>query len=668
MKKGIKTILACILAMHCQFFYAQTAGTGDGGTTMTWQDFVEEMADDEYAEEEGWTGQMEELALLAAHPIDINTATREQLQRLPFLSDEQIEDIHTYIFLHQGMRTLSELMAIPSIDFRTRRYLSLFLRADEGVFQRKDTLTLRHLLRRAHHEVGTRFDVPLYYRLGYSYPAAEGGYRGAAFYNNIRYQLEEKRHLSAGLTAEKDQGEPFRKNGGWDHYGGYLALRKVGPLSTAIVGDYKMGFGEGLVVNTGFSTGKTSLMKHPSQGIRPKRGTDEVNYFRGAAATFALKRTTLTAWISHRRRDASLDDNGNVKTLQTSGLHRTTTELEQKRRVGSTMAGGNATWKLRGLHLGATGYYQRFQYALEPGDALYRRIYPKGKHFGTVGINYGYSHPWFSLSGETAYSTEQGGWATLERATWKISPQYALSGSYRFYSYRYYSFYASALSENSRVQNESGATLRLDATPIGNLVLTAYADFFYNPWPRYTLTHSSQGQEVCLTAEYTLRNVNRLAARYQLKRKERSDQMETHNRLRLQYTRQQGPHWVLQSMFNLHALDRSGTGWAVSQRAQYRHERFHIASILTYFHTPDYQTRIFLYEPVLTQMFRFPSLFGHGLRLVAAARCGLWKKRLFVELLYGMTRYFDRSTQSSGMDEIRSPWKQDISVQLKIKI
>lgn len=145
-------------------------GQARGQSTMTWQDFVEEVSDDEYAEQQGWTDHMEELAELAAHPLDINTATREQLNQIPFLSDEQIEEIHTYIFLHRGMRSLSELMAIPSVDSKTRRYLSLFLHADPSVFARRDTLTLKSLLREAHHEVSSRIDLPLYYRDGYSYP------------------------------------------------------------------------------------------------------------------------------------------------------------------------------------------------------------------------------------------------------------------------------------------------------------------------------------------------------------------------------------------------------------------------------------------------------------------------------------------------------------------
>ena len=85
-------VLTCMLAMPGPMVLAQTP-------TYTWQDFVEDVADDEYAEQEGWTDVMEELAVLAAHPMDINTATREQMQKLPFLTDEQIEDIQEYVFV-----------------------------------------------------------------------------------------------------------------------------------------------------------------------------------------------------------------------------------------------------------------------------------------------------------------------------------------------------------------------------------------------------------------------------------------------------------------------------------------------------------------------------------------------------------------------------------------
>ena len=644
-------------------------GQARGQSTMTWQDFVEEVGDDEYAEQQGWTDHMEELAELAAHPLDINTATREQLSQIPFLSDEQIEEIHTYIFLHRGMRSLSELMAIPSVDSKTRRYLSLFLHADPSVFARHDTLTLKSLLREAHHEVSSRIDLPLYYRDGYSYSPQSGGYNGNPLYHKIRYRLSSHNRLDLGATAEKDPGEPFRNNRGWDSYGFWLMVRDMGCLRTAVAGDYKVSFGEGLVINNGgFATGKSSLMDQPSQGLRAKRGMDEVNYLRGAAATLRFGEVELSTWLSARQHDASLNADGTVRTMQTSGLHRTDKEMEMKHNLVSTSAGANLTWKHKGLRLGTTGYYQHFNRKLKPGTEVYRQIYPAGSNFGIVGINYNYKSLWFSLGGETAYSTEQGGWATLERASWKISPRYTLSASYRFYSYRYYSFYASALSENSNAQNESGATLRLDAMPADALNVTAYADFFYNPWPRYSLTHSSRGQEGSVRAEYTIRRRNTLLVRFQLKRKERYDKMEVHNRLRLQYTRRQGKSWQLQSTFNLHSLRSRGTGISLSQRLRYEKKWAQTSALLSYFRTPNYDTRIFQYEPVVSDQFHFPSLFGKGLRLVATGKFALWKKRLMAEVLYGLTRFFDRNTQGNGMQQIRSPWKNDITLQLRLRI
>ena len=93
-----------------------------------------------------------------------------------------------------------------------------------------------------------------------------------------------------------------------------------------------------------------------------------------------------------------------------------------------------------------------------------------------------------------------------------------------------------------------------------------------------------------------------------MKRKERSDQMQLHNRLRLQYTRQQGPWWQLQTTLQLHALDLSGTGWSAAQRIRFRKSDFQVSALASYFHTPDYDTRLFQYEPLLTNMFRYPSL------------------------------------------------------------
>ena len=90
--------------------------------------------------------------------------------------------------------------------------------------------------------------------------------------------------------------------------------------------------------------------------------------------------------------------------------------------------------------------------------------------------------------------------------------------------------------------------------------------------------------------------------------------------------------------------------------------------MLTYFNSPDYKTRLFQYEPLLANMFLFPSYYGKGFRLATTAHYTFWKQRLTAEILYSITRYTDRESIGSGMQLIESPWKQDLSLQLRFRI
>ena len=79
---------------------------------MTWEECFEQF----YAESDINESDKEEifaiLSELAEHPLDLNTATREDLERVPFLNAQQIEDIQAYVYQYHGMRTLGELSMI----------------------------------------------------------------------------------------------------------------------------------------------------------------------------------------------------------------------------------------------------------------------------------------------------------------------------------------------------------------------------------------------------------------------------------------------------------------------------------------------------------------------------------------------------------------------------
>lgn len=89
-----------------------------------WQYWYGLVADDEDME----SGQAEDvydmLAELATDKINLNRATREDLERLVFLTDRQLQDLAEYIDRYGPVRSLAELAMVPSIDAMRRRLLA----------------------------------------------------------------------------------------------------------------------------------------------------------------------------------------------------------------------------------------------------------------------------------------------------------------------------------------------------------------------------------------------------------------------------------------------------------------------------------------------------------------------------------------------------------------
>lgn len=622
-----------------------------------WQAFVDEFAlDEDYAESEEWQDYLLDLKQINEQPLNINTATREDLQRLPFLTDEQIEDIHAYIYLHGEMRTLNELLMVRSLDAMTRRWLRLFVYAEPLVRAAAQPM-LKHLT----HDFSTRVDIPLYYRRG---QLVQNGYRGDALYHRMRYELSNK-FVRAGLRIEKDAGERY-----YDSHGGYAMVKNRGIVHRAIVGDYRAAYGEGLVMGCGTWHVKSTPSARRLAGLHPMTGTSESGFLRGAAISLNVSpQWQVAAFLSHLGQDATLNAEGEVKTLLTSGYHRTQTEFAKRHNIRSTTAGAALTWQRRTAYVGATGYFQRFSPTLNPGDDLYRRYYPRGDRFGVAGIFYGYAWRTLTVGGETAFDLQQHGIATLNRATFRPNGRHTLTILQRYYDASYYSFHASAMGEASRVQNESGVMLHWRATPWYGWQLMAFADVFYHRWPMYGMTHSMMGQEMMGEASYAPNERHAFSVSYRWKNKEANDQPDAQGRMKLQWTFTPTAHLNCTLRSAIHHTP-TGVGWGIQSLVHHRPESFPLgwSAAVAYARTPDYQSRIYLMEPSLYQTPSYVSLYGHSLRATLSLRCTLWGGRLMLEGRYGMLRFLDRSTQSSSLQTIYSPWKNDIQLQVRVKV
>ncbi len=658
-----------------------TALFAQNTASRLWMDNLEELAmegeDLSFDEDD-----LEELTLRLQAPLDMNTATRRQLEQFPFLSDLQVENIQAYIYTHGPMKTLYELQLVEGMDRRTIEWLEPFVRVDTvGGGKPRRFPSLRAVLKYGRHEVLTRLDVPFYRRKGY-----EHDYLGPPLYHSLRYAFRYGDYVQAGVTGEKDAGEPFlalHERKGYDHYSYYLLLRHWGRLETLALGTYRLDYGQGLVLGNGFGLGKSfslATSRYREGGIRKHGSTDEYNYFRGAAAQVRVaKGVHASAFYSHRRLDGVVED-GMIASIYKTGLHRTQAEADKKHAFALQMAGGNLTYEntLLPLRVGLTGIYYFFDRPYRPDLRTYAQYNMQGNRFYNVGLNYRYRLGALSLTGEAALGKH--GYALLNRLEYDLSAGTRLLLVHRLYTHDYWALFAHAFAEGSAPQNENGWYLAAETAPWARWRLFASLDFFSFPWWRYRISKPSQGWEGRFQATWTPSAQLVVFANYRYKRKER-DVTGTggevilpthHHKVRWRADWRPDAAWRLcttadYNHFHSQGL-RGSQGWQCTQLCAYTLPWFPLGCAVqcTYFHTDDYDARVYAYEPGLLYTFYTPSFSGRGFRLSARLRYDFGETLMLMAKL-GQTVYTDRQEISSGRDLIAGNKKLDLQVQLRLK-
>lgn len=645
------------------------------GQDDSWQDVIAELATSDDMESPAWDNTIDLLTELADSPIDINNATREELERLPFLSDIQIEDIMAYLYQYGSMKSEGELAMIVSLDPLRRKLLTRFIFFGEKNEDRKFP-KLSDISKYGKHDILASIKVPFYERKG-----DKNGYLGYQYKHSIRYTFSYSDYVKIGLTGAQDAGEPFfagRNSMGYDHYSFYLSLRKMGRIKSLVVGRYKVKMGMGLVINNNIGLGKlTSLssLGRQSNYIGGYSSRSDANYLQGAAITVSLPANMeLTAFASYREIDATLNkDDGSIATILKTGYHRTPTEMEKKNNSSQSLAGGNLSFDKNGFYAGVTALYTHLNRNIDPGEQLYRRYYAKGQDYWNISVDYGFNKGRFSFAGETA-TGDCNAIATINKLGFRASGSLSLMAVYRRYSYKYYSLFSESFSEGGYVQNESGIYLGAEWHPSSYLSMSAYSDYSHFPWAKYLIDFSSRAWDNLVSASYSRGNIT-LGLRYRLKMKEKNNDEKngltddiTHKaRLFVEYKTET---WKLktQADFTSDHYKENSNGWMITQSASWTPNRkLSFSASAGYFNTDDYNSRICFYEKGLLYSFNYPSFYGEGVRYSLWTRLTL-SSRIWITAKLATTDYFDRDHISSGLQQIDHSSMTDLELQMRVRI
>ena len=105
----------------------------------------------------------------------------------------------------------------------------------------------------------------------------------------------------------------------------------------------------------------------------------------------------------------------------------------------------------------------------------------------------------------------------------------------------------------------------------------------------------------------------------------------------------------------------------LGQTIDYRLHRLILSTHLAYFHTDNYDSRLYAYERNLRYAFSFPAYFGHGFH---GSLYGSYtvNRHLSLTAKLTTTHYFDRSTIGTGLQQIDSSTQTDLDLQMSWKL
>ena len=368
----------------------------------------------------------EELLSIAANPMNLNEVTGEDLSRLIFLNDEQIDAILMYQYQY-GFKEIYELQLIDCLKDYEIRNLLPFVRVEATRQEGKKTY-FREVFHYANHEITLRADA-----------RNIEDYVGDPMYGKLRYRFNYNNRVQAGVTAMMTTaGERLTMGNRWA-YGGYIQLKDIGPMKTIVAGNYQANFGYGLVVGSPFKRGKSAYVQSTAttdEGLKKYSSVgDTYNYFHGVGATARIKGVDMSAFYSLR---------------------------EDKDSAWQHVVGVNATVRWKKLKVGVTGV-----------EAIDREAR------GTMGANVRYNWGVVDIWGEVAASyTNTWGWGTIMGIRVNPMNDFNLLAIYRYYSPEFDNVYANALSSKTRVFDEHGGYLGVEYNRLRNWQLSLYGDLW----------------------------------------------------------------------------------------------------------------------------------------------------------------------------------------------
>lgn len=663
---------------------------------------IEDLSENLGNESADLTTLVENLQYYSEHPLNLNNATREELQDFMLLTDVQIDNLLDHRERFGALMNLYELQTIDGFDLATINKILPYVKVAE--MNGAGHFSFAEMRKYGKNEIIIREQRILEEQKGYlpidSIALAENPnarYLGSKDHLYVRYRFTYSNFVSAGVTMDKDAGEEFfrgtQKNG-FDYYSAHLCVRNIGMVKSAVVGDYQVSFGQGLTAWTGYSFGKTAMAlntKKNAMGIRPYTSVDENKFLRGAATTLRFGKFESSAFFSMKKRDANIsisDTTGNnieileITSLQITGLHSTPSEIADKHAITETIYGGNFSFKGKRLQLGVTGMHADYSAELNRNLSLYNQFEFTGKSNTVIGADYDWSFRNFHFFGEGSRSAN-GGMSFINGVLVSLDPRLAMTVHTRWLGRDFQNLYSSVFAEGLNPANERGVYVGIIAKPYRRFTLSAYADHYFFPWMRYQVNAPSSGNDFLVQLNYTPDKKTDMYFRYRHRDKfinAGDDETpigyivpltQDNWRFNIQYPVGNSIRLRNRVEYSIyHQTNRKAeNGFVIWQEISYKKLGMPVSFSARYalFQTDSYNAAIYAYENDMPNTFTVPAYYYKGSRMYLLVNWDINRK---MELYFRISQFYfnNKNVISEGsLTEIRGNTKTEAKVMLRVK-
>jgi len=686
----VKRCILLIFGLLCVILFAFGQEENQAGIEQLIGEIFEQYAEEQETEID-FESFYEMLIAASQNPVNLNIATREQLENLPFLSENQVQNILEFRYLYGDFNTIYELQLINGLDMTDIRRMLPFVFVGEGGKNQRDKIYFREIFTRSKNELLLRYDQTLEKRKGFITPEnqpdtiANNNYLGEPFYSSIKYKFAFKDRILFGFQAEKDAGEPlFNKYGrGYDFFSVSAQLNNFGIFKTIVAGDFRAGFGMGLVIRQNFSMGKSAYVLNVQPrgaGLKRYTSTAEYNFLRGAGATIRIKNLEITAFGSMCKLDADTAG-GFVSSFNQSGYHRLFTEKNKQNTVLQKVAGGDITLTTNYLQVGITAIGINYNIAVIPNNTVANIFAFSGKNQFNASMHYRGVWRNFNFFGETAINSQ---FATATINSLSFSPISTVDFVilYRNYSPRYNAFFANGFGENSKITNENGFYFGTVIRPYRRWKVSAYADNFRFPAPRFGTDYPSYGVDFLLQTDFAYSRRTNMSWKFRYKNifKNYTDnnlnikQITANQKWQLRYTLNVslgGFQLKTQLDGNIAQIAQNTITYGVMalQDINYAFKKapLKINASFRFFDAKNYENRLYAYEKDILYAFSIPMMYGLGARFFVNLNYK-FNENLSMWFKFAQTVYSDdRASIGSGRDKIDGNRKTDIKIQARWK-